>query len=245
MRMLPLLAMDLPGASDAVKPCRPTVSCTADLAAPGTLEIESGVFASRNESGTRAWSTPFLIKSTVLKPLQIQLTGNGFVTVSPNSRYFDNLAVGPKFQIVDQTNLRPSLAITALGSIPMPEQPGYAPHGHAFFTGHASKDIGAFHLDLNGGVNLWALEGPLAAQGFGAFAVAYALPAPFGVAAEIYGFTNANPLALHDAGLRVYLSASARPWLIFDVGVDAGFFPSTRTFSALFGMSIMPAVLWR
>jgi hypothetical protein len=32
---------------------------------------------------------------------------------------------------------------------------------------------------------------------------------------------------------------------MFDVGGDAGWFPSTRAYSVFFGMTIVPVVLWR
>lgn len=38
---------DTPDASDLVHPCRPTVSCTADIIAPGSLEVEAGALYSQ------------------------------------------------------------------------------------------------------------------------------------------------------------------------------------------------------
>jgi hypothetical protein len=68
---------------------------------------------------------------------------------------------------------------------------------------------------------------------------------PLGFAVEGYYFSDAAPLAPHDGGIRVAMSVASRSWLVADLAGDVGFFPATRAYSFFFGMTIIPAVLWR
>lgn len=53
---------DWPDARDQAHPCRPTVSCTADIVAPGRLEVEVGaLYAS---GAAHALAFPLLLKQT-------------------------------------------------------------------------------------------------------------------------------------------------------------------------------------
>jgi hypothetical protein len=240
-------AAALPDARDTAHPCRPTVSCTADLSAPGSLEVEAGGLFTRADPRNSVWSLPFLVKQTFTPLFQLQVGSNGYTASRGDApaRYFDNVYVGPKLHLVDQGAIMPSLAITALASFPMPEQDGYARHDDAFFTGHASKDVGVVHGDFNAGVYLWQLESSPLAQGFTALALSTSLPPPFGVALEGYVFSDAPPVAPRDGGVRGAVSLTPRPWLIFDFGGDIGFYPSTRAFSLFGGMTIIPVVFGR
>src|SRR5262249_28224791 len=153
-----------------VLPCRPTIACTADLVAPGTLEIEAGYVYRRAAGGAAQRTWPFLIKLTVAPWVQIQVGSNGY-TASPGSapaRYFDNVNLGLKFHLADQLGARPAFAISGALSVPTSAgQEGYVRAYDALFTGYASKDLGPVHVDLNAGVNLWRLEDHPLPQGFG------------------------------------------------------------------------------
>jgi hypothetical protein len=235
-----------PDATTHVVPCRPTVSCTADFASPGTLEVELGYQFARTSDYAATRSFPFLIKLTLSKLLQFQLGSNGItVPPSPGSLYFDNLLLGAKLHIADQGKILPSIAFTALIGIPNYQ------YLSVFVTGHASKDIGPLHVDLNAGISEIGLDLAQAVnQGFVALALSTSLPATLGAAVEGYYFSDAqaagSPVNIpHDGGVRLVLTTTPRPWLVFDMGGDVGFFPSTRAFSVFFGMSIAPIVFWR
>ena len=238
---------DLPDARDHALPCRPTISCTADITAPGTLEIEAGWQASRLPDRTRQWSYPFLLKQTLTKWFQLQAGSNGLTTTRGEvpSQYFDDVVVGAKLHLHDQGDLSPSLAITGQLGIPTFEADDYQRVYDAFLIGHASKDISWLHVDWNVGVNLWRIEQSPLAQGFTALALSTSLPPPFSIAVEGYAFTDAAPLASHDGGIRAAVGMTPRPWLVFDIGGDAGFFPSTRAYTVFVGMTIVPFVWWR
>jgi hypothetical protein len=40
------------------------------------------------------------------------------------------------------------------------------------------------------------------------------------------------------------MSHALEPWLVFDLGGDQAFFPSSGERSAVVGMTVVPAVLW-
>jgi hypothetical protein len=223
----------------AALPCRPTVACTAEIATAGTTEIEAGLFASKSEA-TRAWTYPFLLKHTFASWLQLQATSNGLTTIrgATRARFFDNVAVGPKLHLVDQSALLPSFALTALASIPTFAASGYTRAYDVVVTGHASKDVGRLHLDYNAGANLLALDQSPTAQAFTALALSTAIVAPLGAALEGWFASDASPAAPHDGGVRAAFAMTPRPWIVLDFGADVGFFPSTRAYSLFAGMSI-------
>lgn len=239
--------MDFPQSADHAAPCRPTVSCTADFAAPGTLEVEAGYQSSRAASDANTLTIPFLLKQTISKLLQIQLGSNGYTAVRGAARadYLDNLLLGAKLHISDQSRYAPSFAVAALVGVPMFAAVGYTPRVNAFVTAHASKDIGPIHADLNAGVLEWGLDSTPVSQGLVALALSTSLPPPFGIALETYYYSDSAPVALRDGGVRFAINATPKPWLVFDFGGDVGFFPSTRAFSVFFGMTIVPYVFWR
>jgi hypothetical protein len=239
-------AAEPPNHDDVARPCRPTVSCTAELAAPGTLEVEAGAQSSRASDGSRTVTFPFLFKQTLTPWLEAQLGSNGYTANvgRVSARYLDNLAIGTKLNVLHQGKVAPAISMTALASFPTFERPGYARFVDASFTGHASKDVGPVHVDANVGVQVFRLEHAVP-QAFGALAGSVGLPAPFGASLELYGFSEAGSIASRDAGVRGVLSMSPRPWWVLDIGADAGLFPSTRVYTLFFGMTVIPVVFWR
>ncbi len=191
---------------------------------------------------TRTFS--FLFKQTLSKMFQLQVgSPNGLTVLTGHSGtpFFDDIVAGVKFHLMDQATFIPSLAITALVGIPT--------HDNllVLVTGHASKDFGPIHADFNAGVTSTTNPDTTPAnQALVALALSTSIPkSPFGVAVETYYFSDAPPALPHDGGLRVVLTMTPRPWLVFDVGGDAGFFPSVRSFSAFLGMTVVPVVLFR
>jgi hypothetical protein len=238
-------AADLPDDADRALPCRPTVACTADLAAPGTFEVEGGWSASQ-EPGERSVSFPFLLKQTFTQLLQLQVGSNGFTSIhgAARSAYFDDVVVGPKIHLRDQGTILPSLALSAEVGIPTFRATGYARNDDAFFTAYASKDIGWLHADWNVGVTAWQLESAKL-QAMTALALSTTVVGPVGALVEGYAFSSAAPVAPRDGGIRAGLTLAPRPWLVFDAGGDVGVFPSTRSSTVFVGMTLVPIVFWR
>jgi hypothetical protein len=227
-------------------PCRPTIACTADLVPPCALEIEAGVIARRSPSG-RQRTFPVLFKLTMARWFQLQVASNGytFQRGSVPTQYLDDVSLGGKLHLADQGEALPSVSLSAAFSVPtFSGQEGYVRAYDAFFTAYVTKDVGPVHADLNAGLNEWSIDASPRAQPFVALALSVPLPPPFVIMAEAYLFGDGGPLAPHDGGLLVALSHAPERWLVFDLGCDAGFLPSSRAWSLFVGMTVVPAVLW-
>ncbi|MEO7327041.1 MAG: hypothetical protein ABI193_00580 [Minicystis sp.] len=242
----PVAAFEGPGPRDRVLPCRPTIACTAELVPPGTLELEAGYLYRTGEEGAlRAF--PFLFKLTVLPALQAQLGSNGYTVAASGvpSKHLDDLTAGLKLRFLEQGALRPALSLSASINVPTASEPGLTSSTYdALASLYASKDIGRVHADLNVGGTLYRLSAPRP-QAYAALALSADLVSPFGLMVEWYAFSEAAPMASRDGGFLFAVSLSPRSWLMFDVGGDIGFFPSSRVFSAFAGLTVLPAVLWR
>jgi hypothetical protein len=240
--------LDSPDARDTARPCRPTISCTADFAPPGALEVEAGALTSQpSRPGARVVSFPFQLKLTLSPLLQLQIGSNGYTVAQgrPSVRDLDNVIIGPKLHLSDQGSVLPSFAVSVEVGLPTFPASGTARHDDLFVTAYASKDLGWLHVDWNAGPQVWALDGATIAQGFTALALSPILPPPVGVAIEGYVYSDAAPIAPHDGGVRGVVTVTARPWLVFDAGADAGFYPSTRAVSLFLGATVIPVVFWR
>ena len=241
-------AVELPGDDDHAVPCRPTIACTADLAAPGTLEIELGYLLRRLAPATSQRTTPLLIKLTVTRWLQLQVATSGAVMTDDRAKsaYLDNINLGAKAHLRDQSLRAPSLSFSVAASVPSGAGPaGAAATWGALFTLYVSKDVGWLHADFNAGVILSRLEGAPLAQGFITLALSTSLPRGFGLMLEGYAFGDASPSAGADAGLLAAICFQPRPWIVIDAGGDLGILPASRAGSLFAGVTIIPAVLWR
>jgi hypothetical protein len=226
-----------------VAPCRPTVSCTADLAPPGTLELELGDQLRRvDANGDYQETTPFLIKLPLASWIEVQLGDNGY-TLEPHAQYLDNIIVGGKLHFADQTAHRPSLALTISASIPTVAQEGYTRTTDLFVTAHASKDFGKLHVDANVGLNAWQVEGPANYQAFAVVAGTYAVTDKLGIALEPHYFTNAGRSASRDFGALAAVEYTVRPWLIVDGAIEV-VFEDQGSVAGLAGISLAPVRLW-
>jgi hypothetical protein len=265
-------AVETPDDRDKALPCRPTIACTADFVPPGTIDVETGVLfrhlgggaaapAGATSGGgvrgegldagatgvTRQWSFPFLVKLTLAPWVQLQAGSNGYTAARGDAPagFFDDAVVGAKFHFHDQTAATPSLSFSADVSIPTFPGLGYERTYDAFFAAYVTKDIGYVHADFNAVLNVWRFDARPLEQGLVALALTANVPPPFGVMGEAYCESDASPVASRDGGFLFAFTHSPRPWLIFDMGGDVGWFPSTRSYSVFIGMSFIPAVLWR
>jgi hypothetical protein len=233
-----------------VLPCRPTISCSADIVPPGVLEVELGYGARRVRLGGFVSTQPVLVKLTALPWLQFQLGTNGYIfssgAVPRELRYVDDLSLGLKTHFVDQTMTTPSVAASAAWSIPSPDRDGAFPFAYdASFWAYVSKDVHRLHLDLNGGLNVWQFNLPARSyQPFVALAATVTLPLGTGVMAESYWFDDGGRIAPRDAGFLIAGSYAPNAGLLFDAGGDVSFFPSTRTYSVFAGVTFIAARLW-
>jgi hypothetical protein len=222
--------------------CRPTVTCTAELAPPGTVELELG-YQLKRSGGAFQHGTPFLLKLPVEPWLELQLGSNGYTYASAAMRYFDDLVAGAKLHLADQGARRPSLAVTTSVSVPTASQRGYTRTYDLGIVGHASKDVGRLHLDFNVGLVVYQLGGPRAYQPFSAFAATYAATPRVSLAIEPHYIADASPLGSRDAGAIAAVEIAARSWLVVDAAIDViGW--DQRAVIAIAGVSIAPGRLW-
>jgi hypothetical protein len=214
-----------------VAPCRPTLSCTADLVAPGTLEVEVG-YQLRRGGDVTTQTTPVLVKLPLAHWLELQAGDNGFTT-GGGARYVDNVTAGAKLHLLDQTGRRPSVAITATAALPT--------HGPfaASVVAAASKDLGAYHFDGNAGIAV----GQSVVQPYVSLAVTRPLSDRWSATIEPHYFAYAEPLAPRDGGAIVAVAFAPKPWLVIDVAVD-GVAIGPRAIAGLAGLSIAPVRLW-
>jgi hypothetical protein len=240
-----------------VLPCRPTISCSADLVPPGALEVESGYAGTFVRNRGFVHSEPLLLKLTLVPWLQAQAGTNGLLfktgDVSRALYYFDDFTFALKAHFVDQSPVRPSVAVSA--GVNAPSFDGSSVSALAYgasFWAFVSKDfgspgeVGSIHVDLNGGRNVWGLDASEGrTQVFGTLAVSMSLPLHLGSMVEVYGFSDAGRIAPKDSGVLMGVSYSPRPAVMFDLGGDVGNFPSTRKFTVFMGVTFVPFRLWK
>jgi hypothetical protein len=241
-------AMNLPDQDTRALPCRPTITCTADLTQPGVFEIELGFITRRLGSGNFQYATPLLLKLTLAEWVQLQVGTNGgvFLPTGPSqASYLDNISLGGKFHVRDQTEDGPSTSLSIAISVPSyAGQGAYIPVYDAFFVLYLSKDFSWLHADMNAGVSALRLNGSPRLQGFSSLVLSVSLPRSFGLMLEGYGFTDASPVASPDAGVLMATCFSPKPWLTLDLGVDAGLIQSVRSFSLFTGLTVVPVDFW-
>lgn len=220
-------------------PCRPTVACTADIVGVGMFEVEAGYLLRRGAEGA-SHATPFLLKYTVFPWLQLQAGGNGLLR-SAGSSEFDDVLAGVKLHLRDQDEALPSIAVSAFLGVPTgPDGEERRRTTNGLFALYVTREKGIVHGDLNLGVNLYQLAGPPSLQIWGALAVSVALPHQFTLMGELWGQSDAQPAAGRDAGFLFALAYAPRPYLIFDVGGDAGLLRDVRAVSFFAGLTAIP-----
>lgn len=226
------------------QPCRPTVSCTADMIAQGQLEVEVGYLYQNEPIGYQS-STPLLIKLTLIDDLQVQVGGNGLVTdTSTDSTYayFDDVTVGLKYRLLKQSRYIPSMAISAIETIPMPRRLGYN-WDHDTLIYHASDTYRWLHADFNYGINFWRGDGAQT-QTYAALAFSAALSDLVSLIGEGSTFSDADPISPHNNTLIAAVAVSPRSWMTFDAAIEQSYYRDFQVTSYTVGVTVLPGQLW-
>jgi hypothetical protein len=235
-------AADLPGPGDKVLPCRPTVACTAEISAPGQVEVEAGL-QHKATSGGRADSAPLLFKLSLSENFQLQVGTPGPTLLSGDgsSSYFDASQVLGKLAL----SPREGTTLGATAAVNLPSAAGIEKRTDGLFALLASQDLLGFHADLNLGLNVLGLGQPgQSTQGWAALSVSHELPADLTGMVEGWHSTAAGDYTGKDGGFLFALGWSPMPWLCVDVGGDVAVFGSDRRFSAFVGVTVVPVDLW-
>ena len=238
---------DTPSDSDRAQPCRPTVTCTAELVAPGELEVEVGGGVAHADDQDQ-WSTPFLLKLGLWRWLEMEVGSNGLAVLRDGQRtqYLDNVFAGPKLRFFEQHGALPSIALSAEVNAPTFPAAGYERFWDLFFAVYATKEFGPVHADVNGGFDvLRVADQGQVTRGSVSGAFTLDLPANFALEVAAYYLSDSLPSSQHDGGFQDAVTFAPRPWLVFDAGADWGFFPSVRRYSVFAGITIIPMVFWR
>jgi hypothetical protein len=238
-------AAEYPSEDDHVQPCRPTVSCTAELVAPGKLEVEAGTNFAHASDGD-VWAMPFLIKLGLWRRLEIEVGSEGYTAVAGRAGTQDMypVFVEPKLLLIEERGALPYVSVSAQVGVPTSSVIGYGRYWDLGATAYVTKEVGPLNVDLNVGLDSWrgGDQGSLTQLSYSG-ALAQPLPADFAVQAGAYYESDAGPIDPRDGGAQGAITFAPRPWLQFDAGGDWGFFPTTRKYSLFAGMTIIPAVL--
>ncbi len=224
-----------------VVPCRPTVTCTAELAAPASSTSSSAISCGGCREEQRRRHHAVSLKLPLAHWIEVQLGGNGY-TIAPSAHYFDDIVAGVKLHVADQTTRAPSLAVTASVGVPTVAQLGYTD-----VRSLADRARQQRHPSCSPRFQCRARR------------VATRRPAQLpavdrartiaGAHAETRGRdpesarASASPVAARDASTLAAIELTARAWLVIDAALEATGW-GQRSVSALAGLSITPTRLW-
>lgn len=203
-------------------PCRPTVSCIADIVPAGHLEAEVG-----GQASPGVQTLPVLVKLSVTNWLQLQVGSDALFAAQQGTptTVVDGAAAAVKVRLLEQGPIAPTISLSARVAAPTrPPLPALQTSLDFNAVAHVSKDLTSFlHADLNAMFNLFGGQ----PQGQAALALSTGLPVGLGFALEGHS-TFGNPARPNDGGLRGVITFSPSNVVVFDVGGDWGFFPQTR-----------------
>lgn len=225
--------------AETVLPCRPTVACTAQISAPGQLEIEAGVQDKRT-TGSRVDSAPLLFKLSLNEHFQLQLgtPGPTLVSGAGAERYFDATQALAKVAWGFGAT-----TVGATAAVNLPTAAGIERRTDALFALLASQDLIGFHADLNFGLNLLGIGDDAQRQEWVALSVSHDLPLDLTASVEGWHSTAAGQFADRDGGFLFSLGWSPATWICIDAGGDIAF-ASDRRFSVFAGVTFAAARLW-
>ncbi len=202
------------GESITAVPNRPTFSTTAEAVQRGVLEVEYGF-----EGGDGHQNINGLIKFGVFKNLELRFANNPFERDAGVSGFGDSGA-GFKYRIIAEKGVLPTFSILYTATFPTSTNtPGIGAPGHGVDV-LVSKDFGKHHFDFNEGVRFLGRSGigGYDRNYFTAFDYAHPLPRNWGYAAEIAGFSRANPKTPASMVLLLAATYNVSSRLVLDTG---------------------------
>jgi hypothetical protein len=230
-------------------PARPTVSNPATLTPVGYLQFETGVLGATvsPEFSTRyEWNE--VIKLAVSRRLEFVETSEPLVHYTAAGITKNGIAevfLGAQVVVIRGEGPRPTLSASYSHRVydgGAPELDFGSPRNSSVF--YASADVKGFHYDANAIFNE-VLEGPVRRLQFGqTLSIFHPLGKGFGVAGEIWRFSQ--PFLRSNAiGNLWAVSYAARRNLVFDVGFDKGLTSTSTHWEAFAGFTyLLPHRLW-
>jgi len=233
----------------AANPGRPTVSNPATLTPVGYLQIETGTLGAGESA---EFSTYFefneVIKLAVSRRIEIfeasqpavHHTSNGF---SANGA--GDVSLGGQFVLLPGEGAKPTLSASYIRRVyegPAPNLDiGSAKNSAVLY---ASADVKGFHYDANAIFNE-ALDGQVRRAQFGqTLSISHPLGKGFGLAGEIWHFTQ--PFEYGNAFGNLWAASYApRKNLVFDFGFEKGLTGTSTRWEGFIGLTyLVPHRLW-
>lgn len=194
-------------------PNRPTVSTTAQPVQPGVLETEWGIDAASSHQDLNG-----LFKFGATANLELRFA-NDPITADSGTHGFGDVFAGLKYRFTSDHGHQPAIALmymfkaptagTVLGS-------GYADNSLALLV---SKDLGKHHIDYNLIANILGMPNGLDHNFVHALAWSHPMHGFWGIDSELSGVTQSAAGAPGSAQFILSTTYTARPRLVFDVGM--------------------------
>lgn len=197
-------------------PNRPTVSTTAQPVQPGVLETEWGVDAASSHQDING-----LLKFGVSKNLELRLTNNP-VTADSGTNGVGDTALGFKYRLTQDSGHEPSVSLMYMAKLPTAGNILGSGEVDHILTLLVSKDLGKHHFDYNLAANLLGTQvGGFDRSYLNALAWSHPIRGKWGTTAEFSGVTSPNAFTPASAQFLASAIYTAKPRLVFDVGMSA------------------------
>ena len=230
-------------------PARPTVATPATLTPVGYLQFETGVLGARHspEFGTRT-ALNEVIKLAVTKRLQLLAVTEPLVRYSAegvSANAASGVLLGFQTVLHHGEGARPTLSANYLREAFGGDAPDLdlgSPRNS--FVLLASADVKGFHYDANAMFNEVRQEPVSRLQTGQTLSVSHKLGRGFGLAGELWHFTQPF-LRGHTVGNLWAVSYTARRNLVFDAGFNRGLTSTSTRWEVFAGFTyLVPKRLW-
>ena len=225
-----------------INPNRPTFSTPALTTQSGVAELEFGLARNRLQDGD-LFSSPFLLKLGLLKRVEFRIGGNGLLHSTPpgdpaQTGYGDT-TLGAQWTFLPNGPLGIDEAVQVTWKVPTAKASTGLGSGEPdlLLMLMLSRDLGAFHADLNF-LNTWlGQKAPQSreSQPAGALSVSRTLSEQWSVTGEIYSISGTFGSGVVVSNLWA-LGYKVSPRLVLDGGIDVGLShaaPKTSVFAGL------------
>lgn len=224
-------------------PGRPTVSTPATLTPVGYLQFETGVLGAEDSPGlSNQVSFNEVIKFSPAKRLQLLLQDQPFAhsDLGPfNSNDTGDISAGLQAVVLPGTETRPTVSVSYFRRVwagTAPDLDIGANRQSAIFL--ISTDVLHFHIDTNAIFNEQIEDARHRAQFGQTLSIFHELPRHFGLAGELWHFTQPFQNG-HAAGFLFAPSYVAKPNLVFDAGFNRGLTSTSTRWEFFMGFTYL------
>jgi hypothetical protein len=231
-------------------PARPTVSTPATLTAVGYLQFETGMLgATDSPEFSSQYSMNEVIKLAVAPRLEFLVASepvaHSIASANATNQPGD-VSMGAQVVLSPGAGARPTIALSYLGRAYAGDAPDLdfgSPANSLVLL--ASADVRGFHYDTNALFNE-VVKGAVRRAQFGqTLSISHPLAGNFGLAGEIWHFTQPF-LRANCVGNLGALTYSPRKTLVFDLGFNHGLTRTSTQWEAFAGFTyLLPHRLWK